>query len=215
MSFLRPAITIVALSAALNSASSQNPDSAIVKALEGKAPNVDTTRPSGKPGESGCIQIRDGGLDPARQPLFVVDGLPVSLLVLCSDFDPADIETVDILKSTAAAAIYGAPAANGAVLITTKYPHVRCAIVHATDSKRHTECRTGPRITLVILNGTPLDGISPSVVQTTAVCFDLRDLVRIEVHRATSPAPDSSALSRAGVVEITLHDPVAHKCDPP
>lgn len=215
MSYLRPAIALVALSAALNSASSQDSASSIVKALEGKAPNVDTTRPSGRSGESACIQTRDGGRDQASQPLFVVDGLPVNPLALCSYLDPADIETVDYLKSTAAAAMYGAPAANGAILVTTKDPHIRCAEVHSANSKRRLECRIDPRHTLVVLNGVPLDNASSAQARPTPLCFDPRDLVRVDFHRATSPVPDSSTVPRAVVVEITLHDPVAHKCDPP
>jgi TonB-linked SusC/RagA family outer membrane protein len=107
----------------------------IVNAIAGKAPNVNVTSQSGEPGSSAYIRIRGvRSLSGDAQPLFVVDGVPIDNSTIsttgttggttapnrASDINPADIETVDILKGSAAAAIYGAAASNGAVLITTK-----------------------------------------------------------------------------------------------
>lgn len=114
----------------------------LTQALAGKAPNVAITSESGDPGSSVNIQIRgiktftgDG------QPLFVVDGVPVDNSSINTqalipginnqeqgtvapnrivDLNPNDVESVTILKGSAAAAIYGARAAQGVVLITTK-----------------------------------------------------------------------------------------------
>src|SRR5256885_8289310 len=117
----------------------------IVSALAGQAPNVEVRTQSGEPGSSASIKIRGASsLSGTNQPLFVVDGQPIDNQTIstqsiangsgtvsgadastvapnrASDINPADIESVQILKSAAAAAIYGARAANGVVLITTK-----------------------------------------------------------------------------------------------
>jgi TonB-linked SusC/RagA family outer membrane protein len=107
----------------------------VVNALAAKAPGVVVTSQSGSPGASASIRIR--GLNTIQgtgQPLFVVDGTPIDNTTLATtantgstdipnraaDINPADIESVEILKSGAAAAIYGARAGQGVVLITTK-----------------------------------------------------------------------------------------------
>jgi TonB-linked SusC/RagA family outer membrane protein len=110
-------------------------ESNVVSALAGKAPNVEVHTQSGEPGSSASIRIRGyttvGG---TSQPLFVVDGTPIDNSTStttdatagtvtanrASDINPNDIESVEILKGSAAAAIYGARAANGVILITTK-----------------------------------------------------------------------------------------------
>lgn len=110
-------------------------ESNLVNALAGKAPNVEISSQSGEPGASSFIRIRGPKtIQGSGQPLFIVDGVPIdnstnstgSFLAStvspnrASDVNPADIETVSILKGAAAAAIYGARAAQGVVLITTK-----------------------------------------------------------------------------------------------
>ena len=107
----------------------------IVAALAGKAPNVEVTTSAGDPGAGSYIRIRGANsLIGSNQPLFVVDGQPttnssdtigVSLAGVvvgnrAMDLNPADIESIQILKGAAAAAIYGSRAGNGVVLITTK-----------------------------------------------------------------------------------------------
>ncbi len=107
----------------------------IVNALAAKAPNVKITNQAGDPGASSYIQIRGlRSLSGSGQPLFVVDGTPIDNSTIsttamtggtvapnrAADIDPNDIESVDILKGSAAAAIYGAAASDGAILITTK-----------------------------------------------------------------------------------------------
>ena len=117
----------------------------VVSALAAQAPNVEVRTQSGEPGASASIKIRGASsLSGTNQPLFVVDGQPIDNQTIstqsivtgsgtaqgadastvapnrASDINPADIESIQILKSAAAAAIYGARAANGVVLITTK-----------------------------------------------------------------------------------------------
>jgi TonB-linked SusC/RagA family outer membrane protein len=127
-------INSVDSSAIQRSNESQN----VVSALAGQAPNVVVNTQGGDPGSSAFILIRGAkSLQGTNQPLFVVDGSPVdnttestmggdgstSTQNRAADINPNDIESVQILKGAAAGAIYGARAANGVVLITTKSGH--------------------------------------------------------------------------------------------
>ncbi len=100
-------------------------------AIQGKAPGVVVASGSGRVGEAIQVNIRGlSSISASSQPLYVVDGLPVTTTSLSdqtnndtnplADINPNDIESIDILKDASAAAIYGARAANGVVLITTK-----------------------------------------------------------------------------------------------
>lgn len=89
----------------------------IMEALQGTAPGVSITRNNGAPGAGTKVTIRGMGTIGNANPLFIVDGIAVGNIDYLS---PADIESVNILKDAASAAIYGARAANGVVLVTTK-----------------------------------------------------------------------------------------------
>jgi TonB-linked SusC/RagA family outer membrane protein len=100
-------------------------------AIQGKAPGVVVESGSGKVGQTIKIRIRGtSSISANSQPLYVVDGLPVTSNSFSDptndptnplvDINPNDIESVEVLKDASAAAIYGARAANGVVLITTK-----------------------------------------------------------------------------------------------
>lgn len=103
----------------------------MVNGLQGKVSGVTIVNSGGAPGSSSMILIRGGSsITGNNQPLFVVDGIPIdnstspSLEVAstnrASDINPADIESISVLKGPAAAALYGIQAAGGAVIITTK-----------------------------------------------------------------------------------------------
>lgn len=86
-------------------------------ALQGVAPGVTVTRSNGTPGAEGyALQIRGASSISGAAPLVLVDGAPGSLLAV----NPNDIENISVLKDAAAASIYGARAAGGVVLVTTK-----------------------------------------------------------------------------------------------
>ncbi len=89
----------------------------IEQAMQGRAAGVQVTNLSGQPGEAPTIRIRGAGTTVDASPLYVVDGIVVGGI---DYLNPGDIESMDILKDAASAAIYGARAANGVVLITTK-----------------------------------------------------------------------------------------------
>jgi TonB-dependent SusC/RagA subfamily outer membrane receptor len=108
--------------------------------LQGRVAGLQMTPTSGTAGGSAVIQLRGAGsIGNSNQPLYVVDGLPISnstfgqgALVTdrpnrdmdyqnrAADINPNDIETVTVLKGPEAAALYGIEAANGAIVITTK-----------------------------------------------------------------------------------------------
>lgn len=91
----------------------------VEQALKARAAGVQVTQNSGQPGGRIEVRIRGGNsMIGNNQPLYVVDGFPVTGGI---DFlNPADIESMDILKDASATAIYGARGANGVVIITTK-----------------------------------------------------------------------------------------------
>lgn len=108
----------------------------VITALQGKVSGVEIKPSSGMPGASSQIIIRGArSFSGNNQPLYVIDGMPISsgsdISTLSSvtgsdyanralDIDPNDIETMDILKGQAASALYGIRASNGVVVITTK-----------------------------------------------------------------------------------------------
>ena len=86
-------------------------------AIYSSVPGVNIVQSSGVPGASYNITIRGLGTNGNSNPLIVIDGVAGGNL---DDLSPADIESIDILKDAASAAIYGARAANGVVLVTTR-----------------------------------------------------------------------------------------------
>lgn len=108
-------------------------ETGVLAGMSSKASGVLISRSSGDPGAGAYIQIRgQSTITGNLQPLFVIDGIPVSNSTLGSDIagvvqqsrlndlNPEDVENMEILKGAAAAALYGTRAANGVVLITTK-----------------------------------------------------------------------------------------------
>ncbi|MEP6493479.1 MAG: SusC/RagA family TonB-linked outer membrane protein [bacterium] len=95
------------------------PTSDPMKALQGRLPGVDIVTTSNEPGAAMRVRVRGSrSLTASNDPLFVVDGIPISGGI--QDFNPAIIETIDVLKDAAATAIYGSRGANGVILVTTK-----------------------------------------------------------------------------------------------
>jgi TonB-dependent starch-binding outer membrane protein SusC len=129
------------LTGAVSSISSKDfkdqPVTNLASSIQGKVPGINVTSPSGTPGAGLLVSIRG-----AQNPLYVVDGIPMlsesnsglstsfntngeevgkgQNLSSIADINPDDIESIEVLKDASSAAIYGARAANGVVLITTK-----------------------------------------------------------------------------------------------
>lgn len=86
-------------------------------AMQSQTPGVNITQSSGMPGEGFKVNIRGIGTTGNSAPLYVIDGVAGGDINL---LNPSDIESVDVLKDAASSAIYGARAANGVILVTTK-----------------------------------------------------------------------------------------------
>lgn len=92
--------------------------SRVEDALKGKVSGVQITQSSGQPNSDSKVRIRGIGSVNGSDPLYIVDGMPVGGGI--NYLNPTDIASVEILKDAASAAIYGARAANGVILVTTK-----------------------------------------------------------------------------------------------
>lgn len=90
--------------------------STAMEALQGVAPGVSITRNNGQPGAGTKVTIRGLGTIDNSDPLYIVDGVAVGNIDYLSS---SDIESIDVLKDAASAAIYGSRAANGVILVTT------------------------------------------------------------------------------------------------
>lgn len=98
---------------------SKVPVSDVGQALAGRLAGVLVTSPEGEPGAEVSIRVRGGiSITQSNEPLYIIDGFPSEDGM--STLDPADIETIDVMKDASATAIYGARGANGVVAITTR-----------------------------------------------------------------------------------------------
>ncbi|OKL38833.1 SusC/RagA family TonB-linked outer membrane protein [Pontibacter flavimaris] len=94
------------------------PNTQVANLIQGKAAGVQVISSSGKPSAGLNIRIRGtNSINAGSDPLYVVDGVPTTDT---RSLNPADIESISVLKDAASAAIYGAQGANGVVIITTK-----------------------------------------------------------------------------------------------
>jgi len=92
--------------------------SGVEQALQGQAAGISVTQVTGSPGDDIAVRIRGTGTLGNNNPLFIIDGIPASGNI--NMFSVNDIQSIEVLKDGASAAIYGARASNGVVLITTK-----------------------------------------------------------------------------------------------
>ena len=98
---------------------SKIPVSDVSQALAGRMAGVQVMQSEGAPGASVSIRVRGGiSITQSNEPLYIIDGFPSEDGM--SSLDPAEIETIDVLRDASATAIYGARGANGVVVITTK-----------------------------------------------------------------------------------------------
>ncbi len=89
----------------------------VEQALQGRTAGVTVMQNSGQPGSGATVRIRGIGTTGDAEPLYVVDGMPVGGI---DYLNPADIQSIEVLKDASATAIYGARGANGVVMITTQ-----------------------------------------------------------------------------------------------
>ena len=109
------------------------PVASVTQAMQGKMSGVQVTTTSGRPGAPIAMSIRGrSSISASNEPLYVIDGMPISNsqdlyntsigqgVSPMANINPDDIESIDVLKDAAAAAIYGSRGSNGVVLVTTK-----------------------------------------------------------------------------------------------
>jgi TonB-linked SusC/RagA family outer membrane protein len=94
----------------------KQPTSQIANQLQGQVSGI-TVLGSGQPGQEPQVKVRGINTFGNNTPLYIIDGVPVSNL---ADVNPNDVQTMQVLKDAGAASIYGARAANGVIVITTK-----------------------------------------------------------------------------------------------
>jgi len=119
------------------------------QALQGRAAGVQVTSASGQPGGAVRVRIRGfGSINASNQPLYIVDGVQLTEESQTSSqassnplaaLNPNDILSIEILKDAAAASIYGAQAANGVVLITTKQGRAGSSVITINSTVGWTE----------------------------------------------------------------------------
>ncbi len=96
----------------------RTPAATFQNALQGRATGVLVSQNSGRPGAGTSIRIRGvGSINRSSDPIYVIDGVITGSL---NSINPADIETLQVLKDASSTAIYGADGANGVIIITTK-----------------------------------------------------------------------------------------------
>lgn len=111
----------------------ERPIQRVDQALVGQMPGVTVKQTTGIPGKAFSVQIRgSGSISGGNEPLYVIDGFPLTVNSSntgngtfstgnpLDNINPNDIESIEVLKDAAAAAIYGSRASNGVVIITTK-----------------------------------------------------------------------------------------------
>ena len=153
------------------------PVTSIDQMIQGRASGVQVVSNSGDPGAGVDIRIRGAGsISGGNDPLYIVDGIPiistpfdnsaagqnVARINPIADINPSDIERIDILKDANAAAIYGARAANGVIVITTK--RGRSGKVDILFNTRFTLQNPPPSIP--VLNGSPGSPPEPGKYQS-------------------------------------------------
>jgi TonB-linked SusC/RagA family outer membrane protein len=111
------------LTGAISSVTSEDlketPAGNFLEQSQGRLAGVDIVRANGSPGSPVQIRIRGNrSINASNEPLYVIDGIPTNANI--NDFNPNDIESMEVLKDASSVAIYGSRGANGVVLITTK-----------------------------------------------------------------------------------------------
>ena len=135
--------------------------------LNGKVPGVYVAPGSGQPGSSGAVVIRgQATLSGSTAPLWVIDGVIVGSDA--GQLNPADIESMTILKDAASTAVYGSQGANGVIVVTTKNPGVRKMTVSASVKMGASTLNNGK---LEVMNGAELYDYYASFQNADAINF--------------------------------------------
>jgi TonB-linked SusC/RagA family outer membrane protein len=150
------AVTVVDVAAL-----ARQPTASVENQLQGQAAGV-TVINSGQPGQTPQVKIRGANTFGNNQPLYVVDGVPTGNV---SDINPNDIASLQVLKDAGSASIYGARAANGVIIITTKKGSGKVSISY--DAYYGTQVPKGGNV-FDLLNPTEMMDLRKLAIQNTA-----------------------------------------------
>jgi TonB-linked SusC/RagA family outer membrane protein len=130
----------------------------VLNSLAGKAAGVVVTQGSGGPGSAPRIVLRGNkSISGNNQPLYVVDGIPIGGF---ADYNPEDIESLQVLQGASAAALYGSQAANGVILITTKKGKLGAPVINFTSTATFDKPTALPEVQTEYGNG--IGGVAPT-----------------------------------------------------
>jgi TonB-linked SusC/RagA family outer membrane protein len=142
-------------------AANRQPTSSVENQLQGQAAGV-TVISSGQPGENPSVKIRGANTFGNNQPLYVVDGVPTTNV---SDINPNDVASMQVLKDASSASIYGARAANGVIVITTKKGNGKVSVSY--DAYYGTQVPKGGNV-YDLLNPTEMMSLRNLAIKNTA-----------------------------------------------
>ncbi|MDB5148457.1 MAG: TonB-linked outer membrane protein SusC/RagA family, partial [Mucilaginibacter sp.] len=142
-------------------AANRQPTSSVENQLQGQAAGV-TVIASGQPGENPSVKIRGANTFGNNQPLYVVDGVPTTNV---SDINPNDVASMQVLKDASSASIYGARAANGVIVITTKKGNGKVSVSY--DAYYGTQVPKGGNV-FDLLNPTEMMSLRNLAIKNTA-----------------------------------------------
>ncbi|WP_276370725.1 TonB-dependent receptor [Chryseolinea sp. H1M3-3] len=130
---------------------SKIPTGNAMDAIKGQIAGVDVLQNGGRPGQAPTVTVRGRrSLTASNEPLWVIDGIPMTAgQATISDFNTADIESVEVLKDAASQAVYGSRGSNGVILVTTKRGQPGVTNVNFTTTYGITQ----PWRTIPMMNG--------------------------------------------------------------
>ncbi|MHA7844209.1 MAG: vWA domain-containing protein [Winogradskyella sp.] len=167
-----------------NKLANQVQSNSVAQALQGQVAGVNVINRQGSPGTSTQIRIRGyGSINGNSQPLYIIDGQPVSDNVMQS-IDPSNISSMTVLKDASATSIYGSRGANGVVVISTK------------DKMEKT--KTQP---LYIVDGRPINVANNYVVESIPEA----DIESKTIYDAPEAKDKFGKIAKHGCVVITTH----------
>ena len=204
-SSLTGSVTVVDSKIFENKGSMSNP----LQALQGQAPGVRITRSSSAPGEEGWgVSLRGAVSKNTTEPLLIIDGVPSDAVSDLQYLNPSDIETMNFLKD-ASAAIYGAKAAGGVIIVTTKRPQAGKLKIEYNGS--NTRKMPGLQAELMSLDewaGSFLQAMENDGLDDTYTWYRYVKLMQankggfINVHDGSNPNP----IPGMGVNDYVFHD---------
>jgi TonB-linked SusC/RagA family outer membrane protein len=183
------------------SALNRQPTASVENQLQGQAAGV-TVVASGQPGEAPAVKIRGANTFGNNQPLYVIDGVPTTNV---TDINPNDVASMQVLKDASSASIYGARAANGVIIITTKKGNGKASISY--DAYYGTQVPKGGNV-YDLLNPQEMTALNRLAIQNTATLKGITPNFNSNLYGPNGDVlPDYISAGGAGPAGIHPGDP--------